>query len=113
MYENRSYGGNRFDLICFMFQLDGQKSYLNQVVFAEYAKDREDAVLIKNNLHHKLMKRYSSVREIDEEMSVGGLPPILKSGTSEIYTGITTAEMGFGLYSDRKSSLKSFLQQLY
>jgi len=96
MYENKSYGGNRFDLIIFTFQSDRHKSYLNQVAFAKYAKDKEEAIQIKNNFHHKLLRKYPSVREIDEEMSVGGLPPILKNGNSEIYTGITTAEMGFG-----------------
>ena len=96
MYKNKSYGGNRFDTIAFMFQSDGHKAFLSQVIFAEDAKDKEEAIRIKNNYHHKMSKRYSSVREIDEEMSVGGLPPIQTKGYTEIYEGITTAEMGFG-----------------
>ena len=97
MYENKSYAGNRFDTLLFMFQSDGRRNYFNQAAFCIYASDKEEAKAIKNRLHKRLSKRYPFMIGEDSEMSMGGLQPVPNSHlVNEAVVGCTTSELGYG-----------------
>lgn len=97
MYENKSYAGNRFDTLIFMFQSDGRRNYFNQAAFCIYVSDKEEAIATKNRLHKRLSKRYPSMIGEDLDVSMGGLQPVPNSHlVNEVVVGCTTSELGYG-----------------
>ena len=97
MYENKSYAGNRFDTLIFMFQSDGRRNYFNQAAFCIYVSDKEEAIATKNRLHKRLSKRYPFMIGEDLDVSMGGLQPVPNSHlVNEVVVGCTTSELGYG-----------------
>ena len=96
MYKSITYGGVRFDDVVFFFQHDGNNSYLNQIIFVQNARSWKDAVQIKDGFRERLSRRYSFIYPIDEELTVGGLPPAQFIKMGKVDNPRTTAEMGFG-----------------
>ena len=97
-YKNLSFGEEQFDDVSFIFQQEGnqKKNYLNQVVFIKAAKSREDATQVSSILHKRLSCSFWSIIVVDDELIVGGLPPIPFLKTKKNTNPRTIAEMGFG-----------------
>lgn len=96
LYNNISYGGEYFDDLLIKFQHNNVRSYLCQAIFVKNARDWENAKEIKKSLCNRLSRHYSSIYNIDEELSVGGLPPAEFLKVPQIENPSTTSEMGFG-----------------
>lgn len=97
LYKDIFYDGEQFDDISFIFQKDDNEDcYLNQIIFIKNAATHAAAVQIKNTLQEELSWHYSSIVTVDDELTVGGLPPATFLSVNKEANPITTVEMGFG-----------------
>lgn len=96
LYKGITYSGEFFDNVIFFFQHERDKSYLSQVIFTRDVKSMDDAIQTKQSFQEKLSRKYTSIYRVDEELTVGGLPPLPFLKPMKIDNPRTTYEMGFG-----------------
>ena len=97
LYKNVFYRGIVFDDISFAFYQDEDGSrYLNQAVFLKNARNKDDAVQIKDYIQKEMSWDYTSVHVLDDNLTVGGLPPCVSISKGDKEDSGTPAGMGYG-----------------
>lgn len=82
-YINKEYEGVFYTDINFLFQSEGEKSFLCRAMFSKDCKSLEEAVKLKKALDDKLSKQYRLYKVLDENniyLSVGGVNPVVGEG---------------------------------
>lgn len=90
-YINKTYDGILYNDINFLFQSNGERSFLCRAVFGKDCKSMQEAVNLKKILDEKLSKRYRLYKILDENgiyLSVGGISPVTGDGNFAITVDI-------------------------
>lgn len=97
LYKNVFYRGMVFDDISFAFHKDEDGNrYLNQAVFLKNARDKDEAAQIKDCIQRELSWYYTSVHVLDDDLTVGGLPPVVSLSKGDHEETDNPAGMGYG-----------------
>ena len=79
VYKNKKYAGVDFDVMHFMFQSNGERSYFNTAILCMNCRSKADAIRTKQRMHDTLSKRYSAFVNMDGDdlyLSMGGISPV-------------------------------------
>lgn len=90
-YINTTYEGIKYDDVNFLFQSNGERSFLCRAVFGKDCKSLQEAVALKRILDGKLSTRYRLYKIFDEDgiyLSVGGISPVTGDGNFAIRVDI-------------------------
>lgn len=78
-YSNVMYSGIYFDVIIFQFQCDGNKSYLNDVIFIKESDNFETAEFYREQIYNKMSEKYTIFSSTDSHGNkayYGGVSPL-------------------------------------
>ena len=97
-YKDVQYGSEYFNDASFYFESKDEKDdyCLNRIILIKTARSREEAAWIKEILQMKLSYSYPSFKNIDDDFTVGGLPPVLSSVKKKGEEPLSVIEQGFG-----------------
>lgn len=90
-YTNKTYEGIQYDDVNFLFQSNGERSFLCRAVFGKDCKSLQEAIDLKKRLDEQLSKRYRLYKILDEDglyLSVGGISPVTGDGNFAITVDI-------------------------
>ena len=97
LYKNVFYRGMVFDDISFAFHKDEDGNrYLNQAFFLKNARNKDEAAQIKDRIQRELSWYYTSVHVLDDDLTVGGLPPVVSLSKGDHEDSDNPVGMGYG-----------------
>lgn len=105
LFTNIKYAGLDFDSLFFLFQSDGERTYLNSCIFVINVNDYQSALSKEKDLTYMLSKKYSTILNIVDSNGnpchICGVSPLWNGTIEGLFTAGTAIHTNIMKYEEK------------
>lgn len=105
LFTNIKYAGLDFDSLFFLFQSDGERTYLNSCIFVINVNDYQSALSKEKDLTYMLSKKYSTILNVVDSNGnpchICGVSPLWNGTIEGLFTAGTAIHTNIMKYEEK------------